>query len=244
MNIFWQDEFDKEQLNTEFWNYDAANAFPVNCGGDDKDVIGKYTGDSDHLWVEDGKLHISATFDPVTRIYRTSRINSRDKVNIQYGRIDFRAKLAAGNGLASSLMMIGEEGEWPAAGEIDVIKMAGKEPGAIIGGLVYEASGIKTIEKKSMVLNEPFDLTDHFHIYTILWEENRIHWLRDYELYFTVNRENFPDEYIFNTPFFIKINLAVGGYFAGLPELNTEFPCSLVVDYIRVYQPITGNINE
>jgi hypothetical protein len=244
MKIIWQDEFDKEQLNAENWNYDAANAFPVNCGGNDQNVIGKYTGDPGHLRIEEGKLHLTATFDPATGIYRTSRINSKEKVNVQYGRIDFRAKLAAGNGLASSLMMLGEIGEWPAAGEIDILKMAGKEPGSITGGLVYGAEDIKSIEKKSVVLNEPLNLTDHFHIYTILWEENRIHWLRDYKPYFTVSRENFPDKYIFNNPFFIKINLAVGGNFAGLPNLFTEFPCRLEVDYIRVYQPITANINE
>ncbi len=237
MQLLWHEEFDQDQVNNEYWNYDAPNAFPMNCGGSD-DEIGRYTGDNEHLKLRDGKLIMTATFDPLTGIYRSTRVNSKEKVNIQYGRIDFRAKLAGGTGLASSLLMLGKDGEWPAAGEIDVLKMAGKESGSVTGGLVYEDEGIKSLEKKSTLADEPFNLTDHFHVYTLLWEEDRITWLLDYSPFFEVSRETFPDEYIFNSPGFLKINLAVGGTFAGLPDLSTEFPCSMELDYIRVYQPL------
>lgn len=235
MNLAWNDEFNQNQVNNEYWNYDAPNAFPINCGESD-DEDGRYTGDAEHLKIEDGKLIITATYDPLTGIYRSSRVNSKEKINIRYGRIDFRAKLATGTGLASSLLMLGKDGEWPAGGEFEVSKMAGKESGSIIGGLVYEDEGIKILEKKSALTDEPFNLTDYFHVYTILWEEGRITWLLDYTPFFEVSRETFPDDYIFNSPGFFKINLAVGGNFAGAPGLSTEFPSSMELDYIRVYQ--------
>ena len=237
MWLFWHDEFDQETIHDDYWNYDAPNAFPMNCGGGDEE-ISRYTGDTDHLKIRDGKLILSATFDPLTGIYRTSRVNTKEKVNIRYGRIDFRAKLAPGAGMATSLLMLGKEGEWPAGGEIDVLKMAGKDDESVCCSLVYEEESVRILEKKSSLTDPIFNLTDYFHIYTLLWEEDRITWLMDYKPYFTVTRETFPDDYIFNNFFFFKINLAVGGNFAGLPESSTEFPSELVIDYVRVYQPV------
>jgi len=238
MQLFWQDEFDQETVNSEYWNFDAPNTFPVNCGGSD-DAINKYTGDADHLKIRDGKLVLTASYDPATGIYRSSRVNSKEKVNTKYGRIDIRAKLAPGKGLASSLMMIGKETDWPAGGEIDVLKMAGKDCSSIFCSLVYQEDEVKTLEKKSSLPQSAMNLTDYFHLYSLLWEEDHITWLLDYSPYFTVSRETFPDEYIFNNAFFFKINLAVGGTFAGLPDPTTKFPSNLEVDYVRIYQPKT-----
>lgn len=243
MQLFWHDEFDRETVNSDFWNFDAPNAFPVNCGGSD-DAINKYTGDADHLMIRNGILVLSASYDPATGIYRSSRLNSKEKVNTKYGRIDFRAKLAGGTGLASSLMLLGKEADWPVGGEIDVLKMAGKDCSTIFGSLVYQEDEVMTLEKKSSISDSYLSLTDYYHIYSLLWEEDRITWLLDYAPYFSVRRETFPDEYIFNNEFFLKINLAVGGNFAGLPDLNTGFPNSLEVDYIRIYQPSTVENNN
>lgn len=243
MQLIWHDEFDRETVNSEFWNFDAPNAFPLNCGGTD-DAISKYTGDLNHLMIQDGKLVLTASYDPATGIYRSSRMNSNEKVITKYGRIDFRAKLAGGTGLASSLMLLGKEADWPAGGEIDVLKMAGKDGSSIFCSLVYQEDEIITLEKKSSLPDSYLSLTDYFHIYTLLWEEDRITWLLDYKPFFSIDRETFPDEYIFNNEFFLKINLAVGGNFAGLPDITTEFPCSLEVDYVRIYQPSNIENND
>ncbi|MBS0000434.1 MAG: family 16 glycosylhydrolase [Cyclobacteriaceae bacterium] len=237
MQLAWHDEFEGNTINTEYWNYDAPNGFPVNCGSNDGET-GKYTGDTNHLKLENRRLIITATLDPVTGIYRSSRINSQEKVDIRFGRIDIRAKLAAGVGLASGMGMIGAMGEWPSGGEIEITKMAGDQPGSITAGLVYENEGARYFEKKYTLEDGYPDLTGRFHIYTLLWEENRIIWLLDYEPYLMISRQEFPGTYLFNEPFFLRVNLAVGGNFAGLPNSNTEFPANLVIDYIRVYQPL------
>jgi hypothetical protein len=237
MKLIWHDEFDGDQVNSEYWNYDAPNAFPMNCGGSD-DEIGRYTGDDEHMRIRDGKLILTATYDPFTGIHRSSRVNSKEKVIIKYGRIDIRAKLAPGAGMASGLQLLGNEGEWPAGGEIDVLKMAGKDCESIIGGLVYEKEGARSLENKSSFTDPVFNLIEYFHLYTLIWEEDRITWMLDYDPFFSVSRQTFPAEYIFNNYFFIKINLAVGGNFGGLPGPVTEFPSELEIDYIRVYQPV------
>ena len=235
MQLVWHDEFDGNTINTEYWNYDAANAFPVNCGGNDGQ-IGMYSGDDGHLRQENGRLIITATLDYQTGIYRSSRINSKEKVNISLGRIDIRAKLPNGSGLASGFSLIGMHGDWPAGGEIEILKMAGSKPGSITTGLVYDNGGPHFVENQYLPEENSLDLSGIFHIYTILWEEDRITWLLDYVPFYSISRLEFPGTYLYNDPFFFRVNLAVGGLFAGDPLDPADFPADLEVDYIRVYQ--------
>lgn len=235
MQLVWHDEFDGNTIKTEYWNYDAANAFPINCGGNDGQ-IGKYSGGADHLKLENNRLIITATLDSLTGTYRSSRINSKEKVNIRFGRIDIRAKLAGGSGLASVFSLIGMNRDWPAGGEIEILKMAGSSPESITSGLVYDNGGPRFVENQYMLKEKTKDLTDIFHIYTILWEEDMITWLLDYVPYYTISSLEFPGTYLFNDPFFFRVNMAVGGLFAGEPTDPAVFPSDLEVDYIRVYQ--------
>jgi beta-glucanase (GH16 family) len=242
MQLVWHDEFDGNAIKTEYWNYDEPGGFPVNCGGNDGQIA-KYTGDMTHLRLDDGRLIITATVDTATGIYRSARINSKEKINISFGRIDIRAKLAGGSGLASGFSMIGSNGEWPASGEIEIAKMAGRQPGSITAGLVYDNEGARYVEKQLNIESNNPELTDIFHIYTILWDNHRIIWLLDYMPYYSISRLEFPGTYLYNDPFFFRVNLAVGGLFAGDPFDPAVFPSDLEVDYIRVYQPIETNTN-
>ncbi len=236
MHLTWHEEFEGTTVETDHWNFDAANGFPLNCGWG-LDELGKYTGDQEHLKVKDGKLMITATRDESTGTYRTSRINTKEKVSITYGRLDIRSRIPEVAGLAAIFWLIGadmDEVGLPACGEIDILKFAGKAPEKISGGLVFENDGEEHLGQsynKSSV-----SLSNQYHIYSIIWEENRIRWFFDYYPYFEVRRDDFSHFKIFEKPFFLTINLAIGGEYAGAPDSSSSFPTDLEIDYIRLYQ--------
>jgi beta-glucanase (GH16 family) len=111
----------------------------------------------------------------------------------------------------------------------------GREPDLIMGtahGPGYSGSG-----GLGRWNRQEYDIADDFHTYAIEWQEDEIRWLYDGEPYFTLTPEVVGErEWVFNKAFFLILNLAVGGQFAGTIGLDTHFPANLYVDYVRVYQ--------
>ena len=157
----------------------------------------------------------------------------------QYGRIEARMKLPYGQGIWPAFWMLGEnfnQAGWPGAGEIDIMEHIGKEPDRI-HGTVHAPGYYGGKEGTTTTFIIPTgSLTDDFHIYAIEWEENEIRWYFDDQQYFKLTPNDVPDTWIFDHPFFIILNLAVGGRWPGYPDKTTVFPQFLTVDYVRVYQ--------
>ncbi len=240
MNLVWHDEFSEDTLNGNYWNRDPANAFPRNCGWG-YDEKGKYSGGPENLSLKDGKLIITSTVDPQTGIYRTSRITSMEKFTLTGGRIDVRARLAEAPGTASNIWMLGHDMSdvgWPAAGEIDIMRYAGKDRHSVHGGLVYDSENGPVVERSVCTAYDSDCLSEKFNIYTLIWEENRMQWLVNDKLYRVLDANDLAGKKILNKPFFLVINLAVGGEFAENIMDPSDFPQTMTVDYIRVYQPV------
>ena len=92
-----------------------------------------------------------------------------------------------------------------------------------------------------MWFRQEFDIADDWHTYAIDWTEERIQWFFDAEMYYELTPDEIGDlEWVFDTPFFIIVNLAFGGTLGGLPALDLEFPIQYYVDYVRVYQDAEG----
>jgi beta-glucanase (GH16 family) len=124
---------------------------------------------------------------------------------------------------------------WPRSGEIDIMENIGKEPG-IVHGTVHGPgySGDKSIGKPSALADATY--ADDFHIFAVEWEPKEIRWYRDGILYHTARPDTVPGDWVFEHPFFLLVNLAVGGYWPGNPDASTVFPQRMLVDYVRVYR--------
>jgi beta-glucanase (GH16 family) len=133
--------------------------------------------------------------------------------------------------------MLGKEGGWPRCGEIDILENIGKEPtivhGTVHGPGYYGANGLTS--SYSLPGNERF--ADDFHLYAVEWEPEVIRWYVDNTLYHTLTPADMPEggEWVFDQPFYMIMNVAVGGGWPGYPDKTTVFPQFMKVDFVRVY---------
>ena len=176
--------------------------------------------------------------------YTSARITTRDKVEVEYGRIEVRAKLPEGDGMWPAFWMLGADIDlrgWPNAGEIDVMEHIGREPQLVHGtvhGPTY--SGGDSIGG-SYRFGEGLPSED-FHTYAIEWEPDRIRWYVDDDHYGTLLPTLLPnpDRWVFDGPYFLILNLAVGGQWPGPPSEETVFPQTFTIDHVRVYRTEAG----
>ena len=237
-NLVMADEFDGSSLNTGMWTYDIGRG-PNNDGWGNNELQ-YYTDRPENISVENGMLKITAIQEQFEGAgYTSARILTKGLYEKQYGRFEARMKLPWGQGYWPAFWLLGaniDEIGWPNCGEIDVMENRGSEP-TIVSGAVHGPgySGGQPILKEYELENDRFD-TD-FHIFGIEWGPGYINFYVDDALYNQITPEDVTGEWVFdNGPFFMLINLAVGGNFGGPPNENTEFPQSLYVDYVRIYQ--------
>jgi len=147
-------------------------------------------------------------------------------------------KVPTGRGLWPAFWMLGSNIDatpWPQCGEIDIMEQRGQEPFITHGsvhGPGYSGANAKT--KAYALANGRFD-TD-YHIYAIEWGENYIDYFVDNFLYQRITPDDVTGQWVYDHPFFIILNVAVGGNFVGFPTTGTPFPQSMYVDYVRVYK--------
>ena len=127
---------------------------------------------------------------------------------------------------------------WPACGEIDIMELAGDIPNRVVGTVHYGANTSQhQYNPMSKYLSGNANFQDEFHVFSIIWEADKIQFLVDDELYHTITPASLNGaSYPFNKNFFFIFNVAVGGNFPGNPDSSTPFPQRMIVDYIRVFQ--------
>ncbi len=242
----WSDEFNGTNGSTPDstkWTYDLGG------GGWGNQELETYTNRAVNAHVEDGNLVITArkeTFtgtDGVTRDYTSARIKTQALFTQTYGKFEARIKIPYGQGLWPAFWMLGsniDQVGWPTCGEIDIFENIGKEP-SIVHGTVHGPgySGGNGISGSYTLANNA-RFADDFHIYAVEWEPSAVRFYVDGNLYKTVTPANLPTgtEWVFNHPFFIILNVAVGGSWPGNPDSTTVFPQTMLVDYVRVYQNV------
>jgi beta-glucanase (GH16 family) len=242
--LSWSDEFngpDGSAPDATKWTYDIGGK-----GWGNKELE-SYTRRPQNVQLQGGNLVITAqkeTYtgaDGVTRSYTSARLKTQGLFSQAYGRFEARVKIPAGQGMWPAFWMLGDtigSVGWPTCGEIDIMENIGKEPGTVHGSL----HGPST-RKRTSDLTAPFRLpagqnfSDDFHIYAVEWEPSVIRIYVDANLFATFNSSQWPEggTWVFNQPFFIILNLAVGGDWPGSPDNTTVFPQQMLVDYVRVY---------
>jgi len=170
--------------------------------------------------------------------FTSARIKTKNLFEQSYGRFEARIKTPRGPGLWPAFWMLGSNIDatpWPQCGEIDIMEQRGQEPFITHGsvhGPGYSGANAKT--KAYALANGRFD-TD-YHIYAIEWGENYIDYFVDNFLYQRITPDDVTGQWVYDHPFFIILNVAVGGNFVGFPTTGTPFPQSMYVDYVRVYK--------
>ena len=174
--------------------------------------------------------------------FTSARMLTQDHFDFTYGRVEARIKLPYGQGIWPAFWMLGNDiatAGWPKCGELDIMENIGREPsilhGTIHGPGYSGANGISS----SITLPDGAVFSDDFHVFAVEWEAEEIRWYLDGEQYAAVAKgEQFTEDkpWVFDHPFFIILNLAVGGGWPGYPDETTTFPQMMVVDYVRVYQ--------
>ena len=239
--LVWSDEFNGPQLDTSKWVYD------IGGGKWGNQELEYYTDQAQNISIKDGNLAIVARQEKHTDTnkttwnYTSGRIKTLGKFTQTYGRFEARIKIPFGQGIWPAFWMLGEDIDkagWPNCGEIDIMENIGKEPSTVHGtihGPGY-SGGEGITAAYSLQDNRRF--ADSFHIFAAEWEPDVIRFYVDDDLYATRKPDDLPPakKWVFDHPFFLLLNLAVGGAWPGNPDSTTVFPQAMLVDYVRVYR--------
>lgn len=242
--LAWSDEFsgpDGSAPDPAKWTYDLGG----NGWGNRE--LEYYTNRQENAHVEKGNLVITAIqenytgADGVTRAYTSARLKTQRLFAQAYGRFEARIKIPEGQGVWPAFWLLGDDIRsvgWPKCGEIDIMENVGKEPAAVHGSLHGPGTTTRTSDLTSTFSLPPGqNLADAFHLYAVEWEPGLIRFYLDSNLYATFASSQWPAgaAWPFDHPFFIILNLAVGGAWPGSPDATTKFPQAMLVDYVRVY---------
>jgi beta-glucanase (GH16 family) len=246
--LVWSDEFNGAAgtpPNPSIWNHEVGDGSANGNTGWGNNELEYYTDSTDNAALDgQGNLQIVARKAPSSLTcyygpcqYTSARLTTQNKMQFMYGRIEARIRIPQGAGMWPAFWglgtNIGRVG-WPTSGEIDIMENVGRQPGLLYAtihgpgysgangfGGTYQASG---------------DLSSVFHVYAIDWRPGHVDWLIDGVKYFSAAAKNVaPNQWVYDHPFFLLLNVAVGGNFGQAVGPDTVFPQSMLVDYVRVY---------
>ena len=245
--LVWSDEFD----GTAGSSFDPAKwVAEVGGSGWGNQEREYYTTRPENIALDgSGHLVITARAEPATSSfscwygscrYTSARIKTKGLFAQTYGRFEARIRIPRGQGLWPAFWMLGDNIDavgWPQSGEIDIMENIGREPNMVHGtmhGPGYSGAG---------GIGGPYALAggafaDDFHRYAVEWTPGLITWFVDDTKYFQVTPASLPisARWVFDHPFFLLLNVAVGGGWPNDPDATTTFPQQMVVDYVRVYR--------
>ncbi len=241
--LTWSDEFNGTTNTTP-----ESDKWTVQVGGHwANNEQQYYTNRPQNIHVANGNLVITAAAeeysgaDGVSRSYTSARIESNKKFSQKYGRFEARIKVPEGQGMWPAFWLLGDdihEVNWPKCGEIDIMENVGSKPSTVLGTLHGPGYSGSNGLSANFVLPGQKNFSDDFHVMAVEWEPNVIRFYVDGNLYSTRTPADLPNgaKWVFDHPFFVIINLAVGGNLPGFPDATTHFPQSMLVDYVRVYE--------
>lgn len=232
--LVWSDEFNGTAGNAPD---NTKWAFDLGGGGWGNNELQVYTNNANNVKLDgSGKLVITAISNASG--FTSARLKTKGKFSQAYGRFEARIKTPTGPGIWPAFWMLGSNIDtkpWPQCGEIDIMEQRGQQPSVTHGTLHGPGySGGNSIGKAYALANGRFD-TD-YHIYAVEWGEDYIDFFVDNFLYQRLTPADVTGEWVYNQPFFLLLNVAVGGNFVGFPTTGTPFPQSMYVDYVKVYK--------
>jgi beta-glucanase (GH16 family) len=246
----WSDEFDGAagaRIDSTKWSYETGDGCKEGICGWGNSEKETYTDASENVALNgQGQLMIVARRAPAGLTcsygpcrYTSGRITTRGKMLAAPGRVEARIKLPAGQGLWPAFWMLGRTSpavRWPDCGELDIMENKGSQPSttsSAVHGPGY--SGQTPFAHANNLASGA--LSDDFHTFAVEWSSLAVQFFVDGNVHYKITREAIEryGKSILDQPFFVMLNLAVGGHFDGDPLSDAIFPATMLVDYVRVY---------
>lgn len=246
--LTWQDEFNDAQgtrPSSSKWVYDTGGE--PQWGNEEWQY---YTNRTQNVSTDgQGNLAITARRERLpgmencqygTCDITSGRITTKGKFNQAYGRFEANIKVPAGQGLWPAFWMMGNDIDsagWPDNGEIDIMEIVGNEPSTLYGTVHGPGYAGDQGPGGSTTLPGGARFADAFHLFSVEWSPDTIIWKLDGQQYHSFTKSQLPagKRWVFDHPFYMLLNLAVGGVWPGPPDASTVFPATILVDYVRVY---------
>ncbi len=233
----WSDEFKGNKLDLKNWTRQILPK-PYN------EEWQQYFDRKENSYVENGNLVLKAIHTSKVhgdKQYTSARLHTGGKKSFKYGKIAARIQLPSGMGIWPAFWMlganideIGGKTPWPQSGEVDILELYGYKDDAVVeANIHYDAKGHRMMGAQSYKLEKGI-FADNFHVFELEWNEKEFVWYVDGKAYCRAditdkNKEEFHKE------FYILLNIAVGGKWAGRPDATTPFPAYMYVDWVRIY---------
>lgn len=246
--LIWHDEFEDapgSKPDERWWTLETLDRDGDGWGNRELQYY------IDHNAYHDGKSHLVIEVrqeNPANALcwygparYTSARLVTRNKFAFTYGRVEARIQLPSGQGIWPALWMMGQNVdvvEWPMCGEIDIMENIGREPTTIHGSIHGTGYCAGTDGISGTYSLEGARFADNFHLFAMEWHPDRFAFFLDGTAYFTVTKAEVEqrEEWVFDHPFYLLLNVAVGGNWPGAPDSSSTYPQFLLIDYLRVYQ--------
>lgn len=249
--LAWSDEFNSKPgtaPNPSVWGREVGDGTANGIPGWGNDELEYYTDNTANA-ATDGKGNLVITtkaadgslscyYGPCK--YTSARLLTKSRFEVAYGRVEARVKVPRGAGLWPAFWMLGtdiDQVNWPQTGEIDIMEHVGRLPNQVFGTL--HGPGYSGGQSYGRIVDLGKPVADDFHIFAVEWQPNKIVWTVDGLPYFTATPNDAflqGKQWVYNHPFFMLLNVAVGGNFGGAVGADTTFPQETLVDYVRLYQ--------
>jgi beta-glucanase (GH16 family) len=249
--LVWSDEFNTKAgvaPNPGIWGQEVGDGTVNGIPGWGNDELEYYTSGTNNVATDGlGNLKITAKeadgslmcyYGPCE--YTSTRLLTKNRFEVAYGRVEARIKVPQGAGLWPAFWMLGtdiDQVNWPQTGEIDIMEYVGRVPNQVFGTL--HGPGYSGGQSYGQIYDLGKPVADDFHVFAVEWQPDKIVWFIDGVPFFTATPAD-PflqgKQWVFSHPFFLLFNVAVGGNFGGPVGVDTVFPQNMLIDYVRLYQ--------
>lgn len=256
--LVWSDEFNNKAgtaPNASIWGQEVGDGTANGIPGWGNSELEYYTSGTDNV-ATDGRGHLNITAKQADGLlmcyygpceYTSARLQTKERFEVAYGRVEARIKVPRGSGLWPAFWMLGTDIDqvgWPQTGEIDIMEHVGRVPNQVFGTL--HGPGYSGGESYGGVYDLGKPVADDYHVFAVEWQPDKIVWYIDGIPYFSATPNDAflqGKQWVFNHPFYILMNVAVGGNFGGAVGPETTFPQVMSIDYVRLYQTRPANVS-
>ena len=243
-SLVWEDNFDGAagtSPDANIWNFEVGDGTAQGIPGWGNNELQYYTDRPENASLDgNGNLVITAIEESYQgSSYTSARMTTQNNRFQTYGRFEARIKTPFGRGMWPAFWMLGTDivtDGWPECGEIDIMELVGNEMTKIHGSIHGPGYSGGNAIGDSYDDGTRFD--DDFHIFAIEWGEDYIDYYVDDQLYQSISKGQVTGNWVYDNDFFLILNVAVGGTWPGPPSATTQFPQTMTVDYVRVYQEV------